>query len=255
MKKLCEYIKDLKIITTKIKNNQEDFEIDLNMVLPLLDILKSFGHINDEEFKMIISNDSLRIKELQHYSFTDFTNVSDEIDDYLSDFTDEVMNLLPQDTDMQSVNFLLYEILINVYKHSRFNNAYLQIIANTNRNIDICIFDDGIGIPGSFKDASIDFDNDSMALYGAINGKTTDKEKYSLHGRGLNSTARLTTLGFNGEMLLASGNGICVITKEGAKTYLNDHEIQGTFVILRINNTQIKNIYKYLKFKNINKVD
>ena len=62
--------------------------------------------------------------------------------------------------DYQSIYFLLYEILINVYKHSKFHNAYLQIITHDEGNIDICIFDNGIGIPGSFKEASMESDND-----------------------------------------------------------------------------------------------
>jgi hypothetical protein len=131
----------------------------------------------------------------------------------------------------------------------------MQIIIHDEENIDICIFDNGIGIPGSFKESLIASKNDCEAIYDAINGKTTDKEKYVIHGMGLNSTARLTTLGFDGEVLIASGKGICEITKKGAKPYLNDHEIKGTFIILRIRNQKINDIYEYLKYDNINKIN
>ena len=216
--------------------------------------MKTSALIDDEEFNMIINNKSLKIKELKYYNYLDFHNISDEIEGYLFDFIDDAIELLPDNIDYQSVYFLLYEILINVYKHSKFHNAYLQtIIYNDEENIDFCIFDNGIGIPGSFKESSIYLDNDCEAIYEAINGKTSDKEKYVIHGMGLNSTAKLTTLGFDGEMLIASGNGICEITKMGAKTYFNDHEIVGTFVILRIKNKKIDNIYEYLKYKTITK--
>ena len=209
MKKLYENIKELNMITSKIKNGEE-FKLNLIIILPLLYFMKVNDFISCEEFNMILSNKSLKIKELKYYKFDDFTKVSDKIDDYLSDFTDDVNYLLPKNVDIQSIDFLLYEILNNVYKHSNFKNAYLQIITPPNDIIELCIFDNGIGIPGSFKSAHMESLNDYDAIYEAINGKTSDKEKYGLHGRGLNSTARLTTLGFNGEMLIASGKrGLC----------------------------------------------
>lgn len=55
-------------------------------------------------------------------------------------------------------------------------------------------------------------------------------------------------------MLIASGNGICLINKKGAKTYDNKNKINGTFIILRINNKKIENIYEYLKYEKINKI-
>ena len=131
----------------------------------------------------------------------------------------------------------------------------MQIIIHRNENIDICIFDNGIGIPGSFKESLMDSKNDYEAIFDAINGKTTDKEKFVIHGMGLKSTARLTTLGFEGEVLISSGNGICEITKKGANPYLNTHEMNGTFVILRIKNKKIENIYEYLKYEKINNIN
>lgn len=114
--------------------------------------------------------------------------------------------------------------------------------------------DDGIGIPGSFREASIDFYDDSEAIFEAINGKTTDKEKYNFHGRGLNSTARITTLGFKGEMIVFSGNGICIITKDGIKTCENYKFVNGTLILLKIPITKIDNLYNYLKHEKINKI-
>ncbi len=205
---------------------------------------------------MKINNDSIKIKKLKYLKFTDFSSSSEKIDEYLTSLTDESFKFLPDDIDIQGIEFMLYEILLNVYKHSKFDNAYLQFIDHDeNHDIDICIFDNGIGIPGSFKEALMESENDCEALFEAINGKTSDKEKYGLHGRGLNSTAQLTTRGFDGEMIIASGKGICIITKEGAKPYFNSHEIKGTFVILRIKNRKVDDIYKYLEFKDIVKVD
>ncbi|WP_296790133.1 ATP-binding protein [uncultured Methanobrevibacter sp.] len=249
-----EKIKEINNIITKIKNNRE-FELNLIITLPVLCFIKSNNLISNEEFNMIISDESLKIKELKHYSFNDFNKVSEKIDEYLSTFTNQILKFLPKDADIQSIDFMLYELLVNIYKHSKFENAYIQIINESDEDINICIFDNGIGIPKSFEDASIPSENDCEALFDSINGKTSDKEKYSLRGRGLNSTARITTLGLCGNMTIASGSGVCTVTKNGAKTYFNDHNINGTFVILKIKNKKVDNIYKYLKFKNINKIE
>ncbi|WP_295610796.1 ATP-binding protein [uncultured Methanobrevibacter sp.] len=194
--------------------------------------------------------DKTKTKKLKFYEFNDFLNVSEKIEEYLSDFTDEIEKLLPSDVDKQSINFLLYELLINVYKHSKFRNAHIEI--NNDENITILIHDDGIGIPKSFKDAKIKCSNDGKAIFYAVNGKTTDKEKFNLHGRGLNSTARITTLGFEGKMIISSGNGTCKITKNGINIIQNKTFIDGTFILLRINNKKIDNLYEYLKFEKIN---
>lgn len=191
-------------------------------------------------------------KKLKFYEFNDFLNVSEKIEEYLSGLTDEIENFLPNDIDIQSIDFLLYEVLINAYKHSKFKNAYVQI--NNDKNLHILIHDDGIGIPGSFKEAKLNYNTDGEAIFEALNGKTTDKEKYNLHGRGLNSTARITTLGFEGKMLISSGNGLCLVTKRGIDIKENENFINGTFILLQINNKKIDNIYKYLKYVRINKI-
>lgn len=98
------------------------------------------------------------IKKLKFFEINDFLKESEKIENYLAEFTDEVYSLLPENSDLQSINYLLYEILINIYKHSKFKNAYLQInTSKNNEKIDICIIDDGIGISGSFKEASLDY--------------------------------------------------------------------------------------------------
>ncbi|MBQ2654481.1 MAG: hypothetical protein IJF83_13075 [Methanobrevibacter sp.] len=111
---------------------------------------------------------------MKFYEFSDFLNVSDKIEEYLSDLTDEIENFLPKDVDRQSINFLLYELLINTYKHSKFKNAYVQI--SIDENFHILVYDDGIGIPGSFREANMNYNVDGEAIFEALNGKTTDKE-------------------------------------------------------------------------------
>ena len=205
-----------------------------------------------KEFENIESNKTKITKKLKYFEFSDFLNISEKIEEYLSELTNEIENFLPDAIDTQSINYLLYEELINVYKHSKFKNAYVQI--KTNENLDIIVYDDGIGIPGSFKEATLNYNSDGEAIFEAVNGKTTDKEKYNLHGRGLNSTARITTLGFEGKMLISSGKGSCMMTKKGINIHENKNFVNGTFILLQINNNKIDNIYKYLKYQRINEI-
>ncbi|WP_298522864.1 ATP-binding protein [uncultured Methanobrevibacter sp.] len=224
-------------------------------ILPLIQNQNIKEKFSEEKLSEILDLSSEDIKKLKFYEMNNFLNDSTKIEEYLSEFTDVIIDNLPQDSDIQSINFLLYELLINIYKHSQFKNAYIQInTTENNQIIELCIIDDGIGIPGSFKEDSIKFEDDCNAIFEALNGKTTDKEKYKLHGRGLNSSARITTLGFEGEMLIASGKGICLINSDGIETCKNRYEIAGTFIILKIPNKKIENIYNYLKYEKINKI-
>lgn len=194
------------------------------------------------------------IKKLKNFKFDEYYAISEKIDEYLSELSDEIIDSLPVDIDIQSISFLLYELLINIYKHSKFENAYVQI-TTSNNEIHIHIIDDGIGIPGSFKEGNIAYKNDCEAIYESINGRTTDKEKYNLHGRGLNTSARITTIGFRGEMLISSGSGVCDITSDGAELYYNETGINGTFIILKINNKKVDNLYECIKHEKINKME
>ena len=63
---MIKYIKELNKIMTKIKNNA-NFKFDLIILLPLIYFMKTNKYIKPEEFNMIITNDSLKIKELKHY--------------------------------------------------------------------------------------------------------------------------------------------------------------------------------------------
>ena len=224
-------------------------------ILPLMQNQSIKDTIGEDKLHELLDLNSEDIKKLKFYEMDNFLNDSTKIEEYLSEFTDVIVDNLPKDCDLQSINFLLYEVLINIYKHSKFKNAYVQInLPDNGQTIELCIIDDGIGIPGSFKDASIEFKDDCSAIFEAVNGKTTDKEKYKLHGRGLNSSARITTLGFKGEMLIASGKGICLIDSEGIETCKNRYEITGTFIILKMPNKKIDNIYNYLKYEKINRI-
>jgi len=197
---------------------------------------------------------TIPLKKLKTFNFTDYFQVADRIELYLSDLTDEIISLIPLSLDFAGMNILLYELLTNIYKHSKCDNAYVLCQRYPNIQLaDVCIIDDGISIPGSLEETGEFFDEDAEAIFSAINGTSSDKEDYGLHGRGLNTSAAITSLGFREEMLISSREGTCTIDENGIKLYKNVPYIQGTFISLRVNTNKIRNIHEYTKKRKYNK--
>lgn len=186
---------------------------------------------------------------LNRYPVNEYGILSEEIESYLDNVTDDILKFLPNNVDLDSIFYLLYELILNIYIHSRFKNAYIlgQKYPKIN-TIDICLIDDGITIPGDFEKSNFDFNSDGEAIFDAINGKSTDKGKVGLHGRGLNTSARLTSLGFGEEMFIVSRNGMCRINSKGAKIKdIQEPYIKGTFIAVRVNTNKINNLSNYYK--------
>ena len=53
-----------------------------------------------------------KIIKLKKFKFDEYFTISDKIDEYLSKLSDEIINSLPAKTDVQSISFLLYELLL-----------------------------------------------------------------------------------------------------------------------------------------------
>lgn len=191
---------------------------------------------------------TIPLRKLKTFNFTDYFQVADKIELYLSDLTDEIIGLIPLSLDLAGMNILLYELLTNIYKHSKCDNAYILCQWYPNVQLaDVCIIDDGISIPGSLEETGEFFDEDAEAIFNAINCTSSDKEDYGLHGRGLNTSAAIASLGFREEMLISSRDGTCIIDEKGITLYKNVPYIQGTFISLRVNTNKIRNIHEYTK--------
>ena len=237
------------------------------VLLPLLqymdqhNINEYYPHPNTEQYlekvlgRQRCTDTTYPLRQLKKFHYDNTYGLADKVEEHLSQVTDEIFNLFDLNLDLNGINLIVYEMLTNIYKHSQFENSYIlcQKYPNANK-LDICIIDDGITIPGSFEDADIKFINDSEAIFEAINGQTSDKEDYQLHGRGLNTTASITSLGFGGEMLIASRNGVCTVYPRGVKLWNNGMPIiDGTFVTLRVN-TNTKSNINYAKRREFEKI-
>ena len=81
---LLKHVHKLNQIIKKLNANKE-FTLDLLIILPLLCHMINNNFINSREFEKLLSNESLNIKKLKYYRFTDFITISDKIENYLSE--------------------------------------------------------------------------------------------------------------------------------------------------------------------------
>lgn len=144
----------------------------------------------------------------------------------------------------------LNEMITNMYEHSEFEKAYtLSQLYPRMGLTEISFFDNGITIPGSFKNAGLEFDNDREALIECINGQSTidDPER----GLGINSTVRLVTKGNGGKILIASGNAMAYLTKNMQifKQVDDEYYINGTLISIRAYQNIVPNYTEYVYSK------
>lgn len=143
--------------------------------------------------------------------------------------------------------YLIGEIVDNVYEHSEFTDSF--VIAQKYVQLgfmDVCFFDDGITINGSFRKHGIPFQSDCQAISKALNGASTKGEE---RGYGLCTTAEIYTKGVDGEMLIVSGKGAVECNNQQHQLYKlgKSYELEGTLVSVRMPYpAQEVDIYEYM---------
>lgn len=132
--------------------------------------------------------------------------------------------------------YVLGELTDNIQQHSGAPNAFAMGQAYSKKKFtEICIFDDGISIPGAFKKAGIEYVKDIDAISGAITGKSTKGKE---RGFGIGTSLRILTQGLSGEVFIVSGAGAVFIAKRRLPEFfeLNTDYVrhQGTIFSIRI---------------------
>lgn len=157
-----------------------------------------------------------------------------------------VANLLRSRLDLSGriftgVNYLISEILDNVIEHS-FSHGGGIICQDYARKgyMDICIFDNGVTIPGSYRRAKLldDRSTDAQALQTTINRRLSTKNTAGSvnRGFGISSSRQMLVHGLQGEFPIFSGSALYVSTPREEKVFpLPNHlGLHGTIVGLRI---------------------
>lgn len=157
-----------------------------------------------------------------------------------------VANLLRSRLDLNGriftgVNYLISEILDNVIEHSFSHGGGIVCQAYARKGyMDICVFDNGVTIPGSYRRAKLldDRSTDAQALQTTINRRLSTKNTAGSvnRGFGISSSRQMLVHGLQGEFLIFSGSALYVSTPREEKVFpLPNHlGLHGTIVGLRI---------------------
>ncbi len=147
-------------------------------------------------------------------------------------------------------NFLIGELIDNIYQHSKFTNASVMAQRYEKRGFsEISIFDDGISIPTCFENHGVYSTHDANAIQKAVNGVSTKNEK---RGYGLNTSINLYVNGIGGSLLLISRNGALYMKNDEHKdkklfNLSSKYALDGTLITFRIPYpVKEVNIYDYV---------
>lgn len=144
-------------------------------------------------------------------------------------------------------NYLIGELIDNIYEHSNFNNASVMAQRYESKGfVEISIYDDGISIPACFEKHGLSFSHDCYAIVDAINGLST---KGDGRGYGLGSTANLYVNGIGAELMIVSRNGALYKKADDEMLYnlTGSHKLNGTLITIRVPYPAPKvNIFKYI---------
>lgn len=133
----------------------------------------------------------------------------------------------------QAFNYLLGEIVDNIYEHSEFGTSIVMAqIYPSYEFMDVSFFDNGITINGSFSNHNMRRESDVQAIEDAVNGTSTKSQE---RGYGLNTVTRIFTEGMNGQILVISGEGGIEYYEDAVRKFPLEkpYELLGTLVTVR----------------------
>ncbi|KQB35641.1 ATP-binding protein, partial [Acidiplasma aeolicum] len=241
----------LKMVLNKSNGNID--MSNLNFVDPMI-ILLLFDYLRNSRYIPPSNSDTKNYINtmLQNYNNLNFSNKSylpitgvNENDNKVEQFVERILKTYNMDNS-DLLNYIIGELTDNIIEHSKYTNNYILAQYYKNTGLEICIYDDGIGIPKSFKNAGFNLNNDADAIKMALNGESTkgDKER----GTGLSSISRIIESSSSNEFIIISDKAIYNFYNGRENLYnLDDkYKLRGTFIgVLFKNNINNINIYDY----------
>jgi len=182
------------------------------------------------------------IDEFQKYkSYLPIGNLTRESGEKMQDhLADQVYKVLPNNvTSRTSILLPIIELINNIFDHSKEENGLIFAQFYPSKGyLDICIVDDGVGLSETYKLIGEKY-NSVDALKAAINGRSTKLDEIvagNIRGSGLRTSIGLTTKGFEGEFVLASGNAIYIKNSSNkGKIYKSEKNLwKGVIAFYRI---------------------
>lgn len=146
--------------------------------------------------------------------------------------------------------YVISELTDNMYDHSEFENAFVMAQKyGLSGFIELCFFDDGITIPGSYQKQGKSYSpkNHHDAILSAIQGVST--KPGTGRGYGLSTNVEIFT-NIGGEILIVSGRGAIFVDKGGIIPFQlgGEHTMGGTLISIRVmDGRQNLKLYQYLE--------
>jgi hypothetical protein len=141
--------------------------------------------------------------------------VPKEDDSVLGQYEQLILNQMKIDK-----NILLYltsELVNNVNEHARIDHYWLLAQYYPNKNIcEITMADSGIGYKKSYKGTKFEVPTDEEAIINALEGKSS-KAELNGRGNGIPSVSKISVNGFDGKLIIMSGNALVYYKKDERK--------------------------------------
>lgn len=173
----------------------------------------------------------------------------DIIGSKLHDLLKKQLKETPWGGMLNGVTYPISEIIDNVDYHSSCDFGATLVQRYPNKDcLDICIVDDGISIPGRYRQFGIDFDSDEEAVTKALQESISTRENADTdQGFGLRTTADMICDGLNGRVLLASRRaGLRRIRGNSARPITMPTLWSGTMFAARLNLPQDVDEFNFL---------
>ncbi len=131
---------------------------------------------------------------------------------------------------MNALQYLINELIDNIYQHSQFSNAYLGVERYDDIFL-ICISDDGITIKQSLQNVQPMITDGREAIKKALLGVSSKNEE---RGWGLSSTINIARCGYYAEILIVSGDGAFWSKDSQQNFFMLDKSYNGTVLEFRM---------------------
>ncbi|MGC8656268.1 MAG: hypothetical protein ACP5RS_02735 [Thermoplasmata archaeon] len=193
-------------------------------------------------------------------NYLQFTRVNETNQNTISSIIVQNLGNNLTEESKTGLRYCIDELLDNVIEHSNYKNSYIMMQNYpSKKKLEFAVLDDGISIPGNFRNHKIEFDKDVDSLVMALNGTSTKNEGNNERGYGLRTSFNLLIKGMKGEGVIISGNGVLSIQfieniqnkkiipfnygEDSNKTYL----FRGCYIAFRVRTDLSTDLYQYIE--------
>ena len=182
----------------------------------------------------------------ENENFMPIVTLNENNYDELLDRTFTILNSKFDIKNKNVIGYIIGELYTNIKDHSKSTENYIVVQYYKRLGLEISVYDNGIGIPGNFKDHSLPFKNDCEAIEKAILGESTKNcgnIDQAERGRGLLSINNIMKKRNEDEFIIISNKGIYHYLNGSKKVYElpENYQLNGTLVSIIFKNKKVLN--------------